>query len=116
MSYDLEIFQGGTFTLPLVWQDSTKNPIDITGRGARMQVRSTYDSDTVLLELTDINSKIVLGGAAGTIALKLTAAETSLIDWTFAVYDLELFYDDSGTEVVDKIIWGNITVVQGVTR
>jgi len=116
MSYDLEIEQGGTFVLPLIWQDSTKTPVNITGRSARMHIRSTKDSPIVLVELTSDNGRIALGGVAGTIILTLTAEETSLIDWTFAVYDLELFYDDAGTEVVNKIIGGSITVVQEVTK
>ena len=81
-----------------------------------MHIRSTRDSPIVLVELTSTNGRIALGGVAGTIVLTLTAEETALIDWTFAVYDLELFYDDAGTEVVDKIIGGSITVVQEVTR
>ena len=116
MAYDLEIEQGGTYTLPLVWQDSTKSPIDITGRHARMHIRSTREANIILVELTSDNGRITLGGATGSIVVKLTAEETSLIDWTFAVYDLELFYDDSGVEVVNKIIGGNITVLQEVTR
>ncbi len=116
MPYDLEINQGGTFTLTLIWQDSNKTAIDISGRSARMHIRATHSSPVVLVELTSDNNRITLGGATGTILLTLTAEETSLIDWTFAVYDLELFYDDSGTEIVDKIIGGNITVVQEVTK
>ena len=81
-----------------------------------MHIRSTRESPIILVELTSANGRIALGGAAGTIVLTLTAEETALIDWTFAVYDLELFYDDAGTEVVDKIIGGSITVVQEVTR
>jgi len=116
MSYDLEISQGGTFILPLIWQDSSRTPIDITGRSARMHIRPIISSPIVLIELTSENGRIAVGGAAGNITLTLTAEETSLIDWTFAVYDLEIYYDDSGTEVVNKIINGNITVVQEVTR
>ena len=116
MSFDLEIYQGGTYTLPLIWQDSNKTPIDITGRLARMQVRSSHADTTVLLELTTENDRIILGGIYGTIKLALTAAETEAITWTFGVYDLELYYDDSGTEVVDKILYGNITIIPEVTR
>ena len=116
LQYDLEIEQGGTFTLPLVWQNSSKQAIDITGRSARMHVRASHDSSVILVELTDANSRITLGGVAGTIVPKLTAEETATITWISAVYDLELFYDDSGVEVVDKIIRGNITVIPEVTR
>ena len=116
MSFDLEIHQGGTYNLPLIWQDSSKTPIDISGRQARMHVRATHSDDAILLELTTENGRIVLGGVDGTITLALTASETAVLTLTFGVYDLELYYDDSGTEVVDKIIWGNVTVIPEVTR
>ena len=115
---DLEINQGATFKFPLLWQDTQKppQPIDITGRNARMHIRQDIADTSTLLELTDANGRIILGGAAGTIEIKLTAAETSAITWDYGVYDLELYYDDAGEEVVDKLIRGNISVIKEVTR
>ena len=116
MQLDLEILQGGTFILPLTWQDSTKQPIDITGRSARMQIRESYSSATVLLELTDLNDRIILGTTNGSITLKLTALETEALDWSYGVYDLELYYDNSGEEHVDKIIRGDVIVIPEATK
>lgn len=116
MNLDLEISQGDTFILPLIWQDASKVPIDITGRQARMHIRSYIGEEDYLLELTTENGRIQLGGIDGTVNLKLTAYETAQVTWDSGVYDLELYYDDSGEEHVEKLIRGSISVIKEVTR
>ena len=77
-----------------------------------MQVRRTIDSSTVLISLTTENARISLGGVTGVIELNISAADTAGIS-SSGVYDLEII-SSSGT--VDRIMQGNFTLSQEVTR
>lgn len=117
--------QGATFNVVLTWKDSNDNPIDLTGYTARMQIRDSYlSSSTTLFDMTTANGKITLGGAAGTIALLLTAAETAgvtipdnptnpqAMPTKQFVYDLELVNAGS----VTRLVQGTWTIQGEVTR
>jgi hypothetical protein len=111
--YDLEILQGETYTKQFVWKDSAGTEVNLTGYTARMQVRQSKASDTVLLELTTANGRIALGGAAGTIDLTLSATVTAAITWKRGLYDLELVASNG---VVRRLLEGEVTVSKEVTR
>lgn len=110
---NFEIFSNATFEAQLTWRDANKQPIDLTGWDAQMQIRSSAESATVLLELTVTNGRITLGDAAGTIDLSVDASEFTAIDWDTGVYDLLLI--SPATRVV-RLLNGKIVVIQGVTR
>jgi hypothetical protein len=78
-----------------------------------MQVRSSADSSTVVLELTTTNSKITLGGTTGQINLLVSATDMAAITEGKYVYDLELV---SGGGEVTTVIEGNFVVKPEVTR
>jgi len=112
-TYNFKINKGATFQLQLVWRDADTNPVNLTGYTARMQIRPTLASETILADLTTVNSKITLGGALGTIDLLLTATETAALEGTTAVYDLEL-QDASG--FVTRLVEGSVELRPEVTR
>lgn len=112
-THNLTIEQGATFQLNLLWKTSAGTPIDLTGYTARMQVRRKHDADTAMLNLTTENSAIVLGGAAGTIAITAAATLTDDLTGKVAVYDLELV---SAGGVVTRLIEGCVTISPEVTR
>ena len=121
---DLVCEQGASFTRKLTWL-AGEQPVDLTGWQARMQVRSDYGADTTVLELTDANGRIALGGAEGTITLALTAAETAALAVETGpgprrlpprvahVYDLELIAPGGA---VTRLIQGLFMVHGEVTR
>ncbi len=112
--YDMTIYQGATFDVTLTWK--TGDPataVNLTTYTARMQLRSTVESSTVALELTDANGRLILGGAAGTIRLLLTATDTAALAQGGYAYDLELV-TASGT--VTRLVEGRVTVSPEVTR
>jgi hypothetical protein len=78
-----------------------------------MQVRSAANSASVVLELTTTNTRITLGGVAGTVTLTVDAATTANLTPSLYVYDLELV---SGGGVVTRLIEGNFNVKAEVTR
>jgi hypothetical protein len=77
-----------------------------------MQVRSSFASDTAILNLTS-GSGITLGGTAGTILINATATTTAGVATGQYVYDLELV---SGGSAVTRLIQGTFLVDPEVTR
>lgn len=112
-TYDFEIEQGSTLIKPIVWKDSSGNPINLAGYSAKMQVRQSVSSEDVLLELSSANSKISMGTTNGTLTLLLSATETAAITWRTGRYDLEL---TSSGAVVTRLLQGTITISREVTR
>lgn len=111
--FDITINQGATFELTVTWKDSTGAAINLTGYSARMQVRETYSSSSTIVSLTN-GSGITLGGAAGTIAILISATTTAALTAPFSgVYDLELV---SAGGVVTRLLQGAATVTPEVTR
>ena len=119
--YNITCQQGSTFarTITFKYPDPLSPPADPTyllwdfsGYTARMQVRRTIDSSTILISLTTENGRITLGGPTGIIELNITAADTATLT-SSGVYDLEII---SNTGVVDRIMQGNFTLSQEVTR
>jgi hypothetical protein len=88
-------------------------PVNLTGFTARMQIRASLEDDDTLASLTTENGGITLGGTAGTVALLLSATDTAALDFTSAVYDLELI---SSGGVVTRLLSGAVTLVPEVTR
>jgi hypothetical protein len=78
-----------------------------------MQVRSTVDASPVILELTTSNTRIVLGGVAGTVSLNVAANVTANLVPGLYVYDLEVV---SGGGEVTRLVEGNFNVKAEVTR
>lgn len=111
--YDIVCDQGATFSRELKWLDDSANPVNLTGYTARMQVRDEADSSTAALSLTTENSRIALGGTAGTITLLVSATDTAAVTAGEYVYDLEIV---SGAGTVTRLIQGCFTVDAEVTR
>jgi hypothetical protein len=111
-SLDFLIPKGSTFSRTLTWKVSG-SPVNLTNYTARMQARTSAVSGTAVLDMTTANSKITLGGTAGTITLSLSATETAAITQTSLAYDLELV---SAGGVVTRLVEGQIVLTPEVTR
>jgi hypothetical protein len=111
VTHDFLIEQGATKTLRFIWKDSEGVPVDLTSYTARMQLRRTVSSDTVVAELTTENGGIVLGGTDGTVDVEFSAELTAGLSKD-GVYDLEL--ESAG--VVTRLVQGNFTLSREVTR
>lgn len=107
---NLTIEQKATFRKKMTYRDKFKKPINLTGYGARMQIRGADGS--LIADLSTQNGKIVLGGATGTIELILSAAETALMTFATALYDLKLIAPN-GDEI--RMLQGKVTLSVGQT-
>lgn len=101
--YDIIIEQYAIFRKAFQYLDPTGVPIDLSGAVGKMQVRKSYKSTEVLVELSTTNSKMSLD-AQGNIILELTAEETSVLNWEDAVYDILIDGERilQGRAVLDK--------------
>jgi hypothetical protein len=116
--YNILCEQGTTFTRvltveqPTVEDPTVFEPYDLTDHTARMQVRRTIDSSTVLVSLTTENGRITIDETDGKITLSMSDEVTSTIT-SSGVYDLEII-DGAGN--VSRVIEGLFTLSQEVTR
>ncbi len=120
--YNLEMWQGATFTMTITVKDSAGNVQNLTGYSARMQMRTSYDAASATESLTSSNGEITITAAEGNLAFQLAATRTANIPVdltngkppkTVYVYDLELV-DNANT--VSKLLYGDVNVYGEVTR
>ena len=126
---NLTILQGSTFNPVLTGLDSNGNAIDWTGYKARMQARASADSGTVLFSLysdpsipSTVNgnqvdtadANITINGTG--VHLYLSAAETDLLTFTQAAYDLEMYIDSQTPIYVNRAFQGSIILNAEITR
>ena len=114
--YNITCQQGATFQRQITWTDSAKDPYNLTGYTARMQVRDNVSSNTIIATLSTTagnTGTITLGGIAGTVDLLISATNTAALTAGQYVYDLELV---SGGGVVTRLLEGNFRVSAEVTR
>jgi len=112
VKYKLKIDQGATLRKPFTWK-AAGQPVDLTGYSARMQIRETLESDTVIHELTTENGGILIGDEPGQFTLYISAMDTADFTFESAVYDLELIAPDGD---VTRILAGDVTLSREVTR
>ena len=106
--HNFTIWQGATFSeiLTLYSTTDTIAPRNLTGYTAEMVIRDKPQG-TGLLTLNTSNSRIVLGGTAGTITLTISATDTAAITWKAGVYDLTI---TSSTGNTDALLYGGIKI------
>lgn len=112
-TYNFAAEQGATLERTITYTDSANAIVNLTGYIGRMQIRSAVESSSIILELTTANSRIVMGGALGTISIYVDAATMSSIPAGNYVYDLEIV--SSGGKVT-RLIEGRFVVKAEVTR
>lgn len=87
-------------------------PVDLAGYTARMQIRAKLQDTVVLHELTTENGGITINNTNKTITLSIPATDTTLFDFSTAVYSLEMI----NLQEVIPFINGSITVDKEITR
>lgn len=126
--YPIYIEQGTTVNFEIQYKDSNNNPVDLTGYGARMQLRPSVDSSEVYLSLSsNLNSDgtgINMSGSSpykpptsGSLGIYIASCTSSMLNFDSAVYDLELFVPN-GTDcpTVTRILQGPVRLSKEVTR
>ena len=128
--HDLNVKQGETSRDPMVWKTGATiedgivvdpgTPVpDIDTYTARMQIRKTKKSATVLYEVTESGGDnpqdiINLGPADGSVEIVIDPASSAAWKWRAAVYDLELYAPGGGD--TKRLVAGSVFVSDEVTR
>jgi hypothetical protein len=124
--YSFTIEQGTTFQLELIYKDSNQTPVNLSGYSGRMQLRPTVDSTTVYLTLSSsLNADgtgLNFSGSSGTnppssgsIGIYIASCTSSLLNFTNAYYDLEI-YSGSNCPYTVRLIEGQVQLSKEVTR
>lgn len=90
------------------------SPVSLSGYTARMQIRKKLKDTDVVLSLTTENGGLLLDDTNKTITIKMTSEQTASLDFTSAVYDLELSNSIIGS--TQRFAEGNIVLKPEVTR
>lgn len=127
--YNFDIEQGSTVDFRITYQDSYGTPINLTNYAARMQIRPTYESNTVYanlsssilpdgtgLDLTPISGSIILPESSGSIGVYISAQTSSTFSFAQALYDLEIYTMSGSYEVVTRLLEGKIRLRKNITR
>ena len=127
--YLFTIEQGSTVDFRIEYKDSNSNPIDLTNYQARMQIRSTKESNSLIcnlsssldadgtgLVMTPTSASLVLPKTSGSIGIYISAASSSLFSFSEAVYDLEIVSGSGAGQAVTRILEGKVKLSKEVTR
>jgi hypothetical protein len=105
---DLGVDRGADWTQSFTWSyGDTSTPVDLSGAACRFTIRNSPDTvnGTTLLALT-AGSGVTLGGAAGTVAIALTKAQSAAIPRGTYWYDC---YVDFAVGTTTRLLTGQMT-------
>jgi hypothetical protein len=117
-TYNIVCDQGKTLARGLRYGEKVNGvftPLDNTGFEARMQVRKTVPSTTVVLDLSTQTGEILLNGTDGLITIQVDAETMEDLQGVYR-YDLELVDVSGSVDVVYGVVRGEFKVRAEVTR
>ena len=109
-AYNISVNQGESFNLDASLINSSGSSMNLSGYYLRGQVRYSYGSTGVLL---DLNPSIT-NATGGLININLTPSQTVNLPPTIAVYDVESYVSGDGT--VNRVLNGFFSISPEVTR
>lgn len=107
---NLSIIKGSVFTKTVYVKDADKNPVDLTGYTAKMQVRKGTE---LAIELSTANARIDIVPLEGKVTLSINSADTRAITVKgIAQYDLDLI---DATSESNTVLSGVVNFIEEVT-
>jgi hypothetical protein len=126
--YNFTIEQGATTNFEIQYKDSNNRPVDLTGFSGRLMIRSNFadDNPTTYLVLsssrnpdgTGLNfsgSNNITTPTSGSIGIYIASCTSSLLTFTTARYDLEI-YSGSNCPYTVRLLEGQVNLSKEVTR
>ena len=129
--YSFVIEQGATTDFEVIYNDSTGNPIDLTGYSARMSIRQSQISTSQLYitlssSLGPCGTGLNLSGSqtsagyphplsSGSIGIYISAASSSVLSFNEGYYDLELMSGSGDCTTVTRLLMGAVRLSNEVT-
>lgn len=103
--YDFPIEQGITLSKTVTWKDESGNPVNLTGMEVEGSIRSRDGLAIAQLEC------IISNPAAGEILIGLDHETTGALDFSTAVYDLDVW---QGGVPIKRLLRGVVTLCTDV--
>lgn len=127
-SYTILADQGSTWIFTVIWTqplttdqitagDQFGTPVDMTGYGARLQVRSAAGAPDIEIDASTDNGMIVIGNddpTDGTINVNVPALFMTEMAAGSYKYDLDI-YSGAATPIVTRLIQGSFKLSAEVT-
>jgi hypothetical protein len=111
-SYNITGYQGDYIQLTLNLKDSNGTAINLSGYGVRGQVRTSYGSTGVLL---DLNPSIT-NSVSGIIQINVDSYISKDLPVSDHIYDIERYPSGITTGNSIKLVIGKFTILPEVTR
>ncbi len=111
-SYNITAYQGDYIQLTLNVKNSNGSAINLDGYGVRGQVRASYGSTGVLLDL----NPIITNNASGSIAININSYISQDLPVNDHIYDIERYPSGILTGNSIKLMQGKFTILPEVTR
>lgn len=108
--HDMKIYQGETWTVSMQILDINEDPVDFTGYTAGFAIRNRPGDPDSHVVLTS-GSGITIDAPNGKISLALTPAQTSVLAFSQAAYDL---YVKAAGGTVTYLLYGDIELIPRV--
>jgi hypothetical protein len=109
-SYNIDIFQGSTYSTRITARDENSNYINLSGYSSRAYVKCNYGATGTVAQFSCL---VHPSYVSGIIDISLTAAQTATLPVTQAVYDLEIF--NTGETDVTKLLRGYVNIYPETT-
>ena len=127
--YSFTIEQGTTTNFEIQYKDSTNTPVDLTGYSGRMQIASDYASNASRTVYLTLSSSLNADGtglnfsgsngdtppSSGSIGIYIAACTSSLLTFTTAKYDLEIYSGSGACPLTVRLLEGQISLSNQVT-
>ena len=111
--YNVTGYQGDYIQLTLNLKDGNGTAINLSGYGVRGQVRASYGSTGVLL---DLNPTISGNGSSGIVSINIDSYISANIPISDHVYDIERYPSGILTGNSIKLMRGKFSILPEVTR
>jgi hypothetical protein len=117
--YSFTIEQGSTVDFSIVYKDSTGNPVDLSYYNSKLQIRTTYGSIPLLTLSSSLNNDgtglNMSNASSGSIGIYIASCTSSLLNFTEAIYDLDIISGSGECPVVTRILEGKVRLSKEVT-
>jgi len=110
--YNITGYQGDYLQLTLNVKDSNGSALNLSGYEVRGQVRTSYGSTGVLLDL----NPIVTSNVSGTIAININSYISQDLPVSDHVYDIERYPSGIPAGNTIKLMRGKFSILPEVTR
>lgn len=112
---DISVDQGADIAVELHLVNTDGSPKNLTNHIVEGKIKKTYNSDSA--DTVSFTSNIIVPPTDGIVTIALSNVQTDAMKAGRYVYDVELsFYDSDSNLVIERILEGRVLVTPSVTR